>query len=94
MRIAATIRQQLGGAKFEALTGAKNFASSGNDLQFKLGTFAGVKVRYVKVTLMKNDLYRMDFFNRNCLVVATRENLYADQLQSTFTSVTGLDTRI
>ena len=36
-QVAKTILQQLGGNKFIAMTGAKNFGSSKNSLQFKIG---------------------------------------------------------
>lgn len=94
LEVANTIRQQLGGSRFSMMTGAKNFAGDAKSLQFQIGRFAGLKVKYVKVTLEVNDLYTMTFFNRVCGIYEKRENVYNDQLAAVFTEVTGLDTKI
>lgn len=98
---AGTIIQQLGGNRFIAMTGAKNFVcgtnDNGNDFAaFKVGRNAG-KVSYVRIVLNSMDLYDMEFLNiRNfeCKTIAKCEGLYNDMLQDTFTQVTGMYTSL
>lgn len=94
LQVAETIREQIGGAKFAAMTGARNFTGTPNSLTFQIGRFAALKVCYVSVTLEANDLYTMKFYNSKAEVIAEREMINADALRTVFTSVTGLDTRI
>lgn len=94
--VAETILEQLGGNRFIAMTGAKQFAGGADMLQFSIGRGAKNKANKVKVTLA-GDLYRVDFFNIrgvNIKELGTVENVYADRLAAVFTEQTGLDTRI
>ncbi len=97
MEIANTILAQLGGNKFIAMTGSKNFIASKESLTMTL-TKNKVKAKYLSVTLNSNDTYTMLFFslNRNFDRVSKSEKtgVYFDQLQSIFTEVTGLDTHL
>ena len=97
MEIANTILAQLGGNKFIAMTGSKNFIASKESLTMTL-TKNKVKAKYLSVTLNSNDTYTMLFFslNRNFERVSKSEKtgVYFDQLQSIFTEVTGLDTHL
>lgn len=98
MNVAQTILTQLGGRKFQAMTGAKQFVAGTDYLQFKLpANFAKDGINCVKVTLTAADLYEVDFMKVRGLkvdTIAQVQGLYADQLQQTFTEKTGLDTRI
>jgi len=60
MSVADTILEQLGGNKFVAMTGSKNFVSGGSSLSMKL---AGNKSRAnrLKITLTALDDYTMEF---------------------------------
>ena len=58
--IATTILQQLGGNRFVAFTGAKEFIAIDNGLQFKIGRNAS-KTNRIKITLNGADLYDMEF---------------------------------
>lgn len=100
--IAQTILEQLGGKRFALMTGAKHFIADNNELRFQLpgGTFSR-RINRVSVRLDPSDTYTMTFQNirrnRNDLridTIATRENVYCDQLQEVFKSVTGLDTKL
>lgn len=98
--IANEILAQLGGNRFAAMTGAKNFIAHADGLSFKLpARFARDGINHVRVTLTDSDLYDVTFskFNARKLElseVAKRDGLYNDNLQAIFTEVTGLDTRI
>ena len=58
--IAITILQQLGGNRFVAFTGAKEFTTIKNGLQFKIGRNSS-KANRVEITLNGADLYDMKF---------------------------------
>lgn len=97
--IAKTTLAQLGGGKFIAMTGAKNFIR-GNDgsLHFQLpARFATNGATRVKVMLDPTDTYTMEFFRvrkMEAVTISRHEGLYCDMLQDVFTSETGLDTHL
>lgn len=96
MEIAKTILSQLGGNKFIAMTGAKNFGAGKNSLSFKIGRNLS-KANYVKIELNVMDTYDVKFIRihgPNFNIVKELNNVYFDQLQPIFTEVTGLDTYI
>jgi len=102
MNVATIILQQLGGNKFNAMTGAKNHVADGNALQFKLpSNFAKDGINFVKIRLMPDDTYKMEFskFSKKKYVWVTwvikeYTDVYNDQLQALFTEATGLDTHL
>ena len=59
--IAATILAQLGGRRFIAFTGAKDFYSIDNGLRFTIGRNAS-KANRVEIKLNGGDLYDVEFF--------------------------------
>jgi hypothetical protein len=91
--IANTIKAQLGGQKFVAMTGAKNFSTSGNDLTFTLWRTAK-KIKHVKIILNANDLYDVKFYNSNADAIIELSDVFATDLQTVFTRHTGLDTHL
>lgn len=96
MTVASTILQQLGGKRFVVMTGAKNFVGGENFLSFQIkGKGKKGSVNKFKVTLTGTDLYNVEAFYvkaPNFKVVDSAEGLYFDQLQETFTEMTGLYT--
>ena len=102
MQIAQTILSQLGGGKFRAMTGAKDFVAIDNGLQFGLpGRFAKDGINKVRVTLGDSDLYTVEFLRcyRRGLefradVKAREEGICCDMLQDCFKRATGLDTHL
>ena len=60
MTIANTIYQQLGGGRFAAMTGAKNFVALENGIKFNIGRNAS-KANTVKITANGLDLYDVEF---------------------------------
>lgn len=97
MNTATTILNQLGGKKFIAMTGSKNFLNVGNGLRMNLAKNK-VKAKWLKITINNNDLYTMDFYTAdkyfNITTKAKYENIYVDMMQEIFTEVTGLYTTL
>lgn len=96
MKIAKEILNQLGGGRFIAMTGAKHLGADTNGLvfQFMANTSGFNRCR---ITLNAMDTYDVQFFKiRKYTVVNGKEysGVYCDQLQSIFTSFTGLHTRL
>jgi hypothetical protein len=99
--VADTIIDQLGGAKFVMMTGAKNFVydpARPGRLTFRLPMS---KWNYVVIQLTPMDLYEVEFSKittRNCKMTVTpgpkHEGVYFDQLRSVFEGTTGLRTRL
>jgi len=98
LEIANTIRQQLGGNRFAAMTGAKDFVGGSNSLQFSIGRGAINKANKVRVTLETSDTYMIEFWSIRGLNIRPcgepLRGVYADQLQAAFTRATGFDTHL
>jgi hypothetical protein len=94
------ILEQLGGRRFIAMTGAKDFVGAERSLVFRLpGTPGFVKdgINRVCITLDPADTYTVDCFryrSRYLVPKATASDIYAENLQETFTRLTGLDTHL
>lgn len=100
MTMATTILEQIGGNKFRAMTGAKDFIGGENYLVFGLpARFAKNGINKVKITLEASDLYTVEYMKINfrkyeVKTVAKDENVYCSDLQRLFTAATGIDTRL
>lgn len=95
-QIAGAILQQLGGNRFLAMTGSKPLLCHNATASFKL-TRNQSKANYMQITLNGLDLYDLKFtriHNGNLKVMKEVNNIYNDQLEQTFTEVTGLYTRL
>ena len=94
LEVAHTILAQLGGARFRAMTGAKDMIGASNALTFGLPSrFASKGINKVRIALDWSDRYTVTFFRiRGIKVaeVARIEGVYADQLRDVFTRETGL----
>lgn len=92
------ILQQLGGNKFIAMTGAKDFVRSGDTmLQFSVGRGATNKTNKVRIELDANDTYTMRFYRiwkMEAKVIEEITGLYAEDLQRIFTDRTGFLTSL
>ena len=91
--IAKTILEQIGGRRFAAMTGSKDFIDMGNGLRMSLAR---------NIYDAGADLYNMRFYRRTfskktfeCKTkdIETHEGIYCDMLEEMFTMVTGLYTR-
>lgn len=95
-QVGRTITDQLGGRKFQAMTGAKDFLLHDKAISFKVPK-AKDGITHVKVSLAPDDTYDVDFKSVRGTAVKDVHNLkgiHADQLQSIFTEKTGLDTHL
>lgn len=101
MKIANTILSQLGGGRFAAMTGAKNFLAKPKALQFSLpARFAQNKATIVEVALDEaHDLYVLRFykFSRAKLsseLIEQIDMIHVEDLRRIFTDRTGLETSL
>lgn len=108
MKTAQIILEQLGGGRFAAMTGSKNFISDGNTLRMTLARNKS-KANRLYITLDPDDTYRMRFIRYSAPRLNTKTmtftegktteikeytGVYCDMLESLFSKVTGLYTRL
>lgn len=96
--IAQTILDQLGGRKFMAMTGVKQFLGDTDSITFGWpSTATKNKANKCRITLNSLDLYDLEFFRirgGDCKEVGSDQNVYAEDLQRVFTAATGLQTHL
>ena len=97
MSVAKTILSQLGGNKFAAMTGAKNFVDCVDALSMRIGR-NNTSSNYLKITLNMMDLYDVRF-SRVSLKGGERSvteynNIFNDQLVEVFEKHTGMYTKL
>jgi len=95
-QVAKEILNQLGGNKFIAMTGAKNFACEENRLIFKIGRNEK-RINVVDITLNGMDTYDVQFkrMTKSTLeIISEASGIYNDMLQSVFTKHTGMCTHL
>lgn len=99
--IAKTIFEQIGGRRFAAMTGSKDFIDMGNGLRMSLARNKTSANRLDIIYDAGADLYNMRFYRKTfskktfeCRTtdIATHEGIYCDMLEDMFTMVTGLYT--
>ena len=87
--------KQLGGGRFIAMTGAKDFAVGPKGAIFKIGRNAK-SISHVRIDL-ENDLYNVEFIRARgtkIKVVKYFKHIYFDQLRDLFEKNTGLRTSL
>ncbi|MFV0581410.1 MAG: hypothetical protein ACK5N4_05125 [Parabacteroides gordonii] len=101
--VAKTILEQLGGGKFIAMTGSREFIDLGNGLRMNLARNKTSANRLEIILDRATDTYTMKFFRQTFSKktfevskkdIALHEGIYSDMLEEMFTSVTGLYTRL
>jgi len=93
---AAIILKQLGGQRFIAMTGAKNLVCDEKGITFKFMKNA-IGAKWCTINLNSLDLYDMTFksIKKNELIILKEiNNLYDDMIESAFSNITGLATRL
>ena len=97
MRVAEEILRTLGGSRFRAMTGAKNFAGPDTSLRMRIGRNK-TNANYMEVVLNGLDLYDVTFAKVTRMgemkSVKTYDNVYNDMLVSLFESHTGMYTSL
>ena len=100
--IAKTILEQIGGRRFAAMTGSKDFIDMGNGLRMSLARNKTSANRLDIIYDGGADLYNLRFYRRTFSKktfesrtkdIETHEGIYCDMLEEMFTMVTGLYTR-
>ena len=95
--IAKTILQQIGGKRFTAMTGSRDFIDMGNGLRMSLARNKTSANRLDIIYDEGADLYNMRFYRRTfskktfeCKTkdIAVHEGIYFDMLEEMFTMVT------
>lgn len=98
MSIAKTILEQLGGNRFVAMTGAKNFGDTGNGLAFQIpAKLTKNRINAVKIELDPSDTYIVKFLRigrSDLKVISKHDMIYCDQLEDLFERETGLYTHL
>lgn len=97
--IAQEILRQLGGNRFIAMTGAKNFVYSDTNFSFKIPK-AKNGINRIVIKLVNDEYvvsfrrYRLSKGMPTEKVVSEHEGVYFDELQPLFTKETGLYTKL
>lgn len=101
MKSTDIILQQLGGARFVAMTGAKNFVADSKSgwLMFSIGRGAKNKINKVRVQLNARDLYDITFWRWSPTKLDLKEietvtDVHVENLREVFTDRTGFDTHL
>ena len=96
MKVAQTILTQLGGNRFIAMTGSKQFIAGENFLRMRLSrNKSGANM--LKINLNSLDTYDLEFIKvskNDFKTIKTVHGVYNDMLQDIFTSETGLYTKL
>jgi hypothetical protein len=92
MTVARSILDQLGGERFVAMTGARDFVGGADSLTFKIGVNPK-RVSQVRVTLTPADLYSVTFF-RIGKAPHIESDVYSNMLEAVFSERTGLYTQL
>lgn len=93
--VAEIIRDQIGHRALYMI-GAKQFATSGNDLRFRIGRNSK-SVNIVRVTLTEQDTYDVEYGyarGTSYKVRSTESGIYADMLHASIERNTGLYTSL
>ena len=96
MSVAETILQQLGGQRFTAMTGSKNYLADGNSLRMTLAKnhSKANRLRFYKYTAGRLNKKTFEWVPDKVVEVAEFDNVYCDMLQELFTQVTWMYTRL
>ena len=98
MTVSRTILLQLGGNRFTAMTGAKQFVGASDGLHMTLpASMTRRRANRLSITLMGDDTYTVALgkvAQFDYRVLEERSGIYAEDLQRTFTAMTGLDTHL
>lgn len=92
MTVSKTILSQLGGNRFAAMTGAKNFVGGDDYLMFSIGRNR-LGANRCKIVLNRHDLYDITFLSirgTGMKIRETRSDVFAHDLTEVIGEATGL----
>ena len=90
--VAIEIFKQLGGNRFKAMTGAKNFSCTDNSFVYQI-PMKKDRISHIKITLNCMDTYDIEFISiwgSKLKVISKVEGVYNDMLQEIVSKKTGL----
>ena len=91
-KVAVEILRQLGGNRFIAMTGAKNFGCTNNSFVCQI-PMKKDRISHIKITLNALDTYDLEFisiYGSKYKLVSTFEGAYNDMLKDIIEDKTGL----
>jgi len=91
-RVAVEILRQLGGNKFIAMTGAKNFGCTDNSFICQI-PMKKDRISHIKIILNSLDTYDIDFISiwgNKLKTISTCKGIYNDMLKDIISDRTGL----
>ena len=98
MTVSREILAQLGGGRFIAMTGARDFVGDEASLSFRLpSTMTRQRASGMRITLAVDDTYTLETFKVvrfEMRILQTCPGIYVEALRRTFTQMTGLDTSL
>lgn len=98
MTVSHEILAQLGGGRFIAMTGARDFVGDDASLTFRLpATMTKGRASGMRITLAGDDSYVLETFRVvrfEMRILAERRGIYVEALRRTFTEMTGLVTSL
>ena len=100
MIVAQTILSQLGGKRFQLMTGETNFVGTADTLRFTLPSTGKDGIDLVSIRLDASDTYTVRFLSRarsrqnDAKLISESSDVYAADLEEVFTTATGLYTRL
>lgn len=80
--IGANILQQLGGQRFQSLTGARDFVWQNDGIAFRVPR-TGSGIAYIRITVAPNDTYSVTFLDKHSVEIVRIDDLCADALRAT-----------
>ncbi len=93
---ANAIIEQIGGGRFQSMTGVKQVAAIDNGVQFNFGK-GQQGINTVLITLNGRDTYDMKFWRitpRTMKEIVGVGDIQGSELQGVFTNITGLETSL
>ena len=98
MTVPETILRQLGGRRFCAMTGARDFSGDENHLSFHLPSrMTRKRASAMRIVLEPADTYRLEtirIVNFEVKTLDVRSGIHVERLHETFTDMTGLETSL
>ncbi|MEE8465749.1 MAG: hypothetical protein V3S68_04675 [Dehalococcoidia bacterium] len=91
-----TIIDQIGGSRFQTMTGVKQIAQIKDGVQFNFGK-GSQGINTVLITLNERDTYDLKFWRitaKTAKEIVGVGDIHAGELQGVFTNITGLDTKL
>jgi len=91
LTVANEILRQLGGRRFQIMTGSNSFRGDDSSLTMNLKRNKA-RAKYLTIKLTSMDDYTLTWYNNKAEVIAIDEGIFCNMLQDVFTERTGIYT--